>query len=174
MTIGAKIAACRKRAGMSQEKLANELNISRQAVSRWETGEAVPDTEKVIQLSRIFHVTTDYLLLDIDEAPQSAAPAENNRETEQRAAEKRMKRQSMRMHFGWFLLIFGIIALSATLSGAGLYAQTLTEGGQTSAATAPRCSIPGSWHRSSSMPLSPSAASSSSSANTSLSAKSNS
>ena len=56
MTIGAKIAACRKRAGMSQEKLANELNISRQAVSRWETGEAVPDTEKVIQLSRIFHV----------------------------------------------------------------------------------------------------------------------
>ena len=81
MTIGAKIAACRKRAGMSQEKLANELNISRQAVSRWETGEAVPDTEKVIQLSRIFHVTTDYLLLDIVEAPQSAAPAENNRET---------------------------------------------------------------------------------------------
>lgn len=127
MTIGAKIAACRKRAGMSQEKLANELNISRQAVSRWETGEAVPDTEKVIQLSRIFHVTTDYLLLDIDEAPQSAAPAGNNREPEQRAAEKRMKRQSMRMHFGWFLLIFGIISFSATLVGAGLYAQTLTE-----------------------------------------------
>ena len=127
MIIGAKIAACRKRAGMSQEKLANELNISRQAVSRWETGEAVPDTEKVIQLSRIFHVTTDYLLLDIDEALQSAAPAENNRETEQRAEENRMKRQSMRMHFGWFLLIFGIISFSATLVGAGLYAQTLTE-----------------------------------------------
>lgn len=127
MTIGAKIAACRKRAGMSQEKLANELNISRQAVSRWETGEAVPDTEKVIQLSRIFHVTTDYLLLDIVEAPQSAVPAENNREAEQRTAEKRMKRQSMRMHFGWFLLIFGIISFSATLVGAGLYAQTLTE-----------------------------------------------
>lgn len=126
MTIGTKIADCRKRAGMSQEKLANELNISRQAVSRWETGEAVPDTEKVIQLSRIFHVTTDYLLLDIDEAPQSAVPAENNRETEQRAAEKQMKRQSMRMHFGWFLLIFGIISFSATLVGAGLYAQTLT------------------------------------------------
>ena len=127
MIIGAKIAACRKRAGMSQEKLANELNISRQAVSRWETGEAVPDTEKVIQLSRIFHVTTDYLLLDIDEAPQSAAPAENNREPEQLASEKQMKRQIMRMHFGWFLLIFGVISFSATLVGAGLYAQTLTE-----------------------------------------------
>ena len=38
MTIGANIAACRKRAGRSQDKLANELTISRQAVSRWETG----------------------------------------------------------------------------------------------------------------------------------------
>ena len=117
----------RTKRGLSQEQLAEQVHVTRQAVSRWETGEAVPDTEKVIQLSRIFHVTTDYLLLDIDEAPQSAASAENNRETEQRAAEKRMKRQSMRMHFGWFLLIFGIISLNATLVGAGLYAQTLTE-----------------------------------------------
>mgnify|MGYP000631581308 CR=1 FL=1 len=144
MTIGAKIAACRKRAGMSQEKLANELNISRQAVSRWETGEAVPDTEKVIQLSRIFHVTTDYLLLDIDEAPQSAASAENNRETEQRAAEKRMKRQSMRMHFGWFLLI-SASSRSMQRSSARVFTRRRSRnGGQTSAATAPRCSIPGS------------------------------
>ena len=126
MTLREKLIVLRDRAGLSQMELADRLGVSRQAVSRWETGEAVPDTEKVIQLSRIFHVTTDYLLLDIDEAPQSAAPAENNRETEQRAAEKRMKRQSIRMHFGWFLLIFGIISLSATLVGAGLYAQTLT------------------------------------------------
>ena len=121
------ILSLRTKNGLSQDELAEKVFITRQAVSRWETGEAVPDTEKVIQLSRIFHVTTDYLLLDIDEAPQSAASAENNRETEQRAAEKRMKRQSMRMHFGWFLLIFGIISLNATLVGAGLYAQTLTE-----------------------------------------------
>ena len=127
MTLAEKLTQARKAAGLTQADVAAKLNVSRQAVSRWETGEAVPDTEKVIQLSRIFHVTTDYLLLDIDEAPQSAAPAENNRETEQRAAEKRMKRQSMRMHFGWFLLIFGIISLSATLVAAGLYAQTLTE-----------------------------------------------
>ena len=126
MTIGTKIADCRKKSGMSQEKLANELNISRQAVSRWETGEAVPDTEKVIQLSKIFRVTTDYLLLDAVEATQTVVPAEN-KEAEQRAAEKRMKRQSLRLYFGKLLLILGIIALSATLVGAGLYAQTLTE-----------------------------------------------
>lgn len=143
MIIGAKIAACRKRAGMSQEKLANELNISRQAVSRWETGEAVPDTEKVIQLSRIFHVTTDYLLLDIDEAPQSAAPAENNRETEQRAAEKRMKRQSMRISVG--SCSFSASSRSMQRSSARVFTRRRSRnGGQTSAATAPRCSIPGS------------------------------
>ena len=61
--IGSKISFCRKRAGMSQEELADRLDISRQAVSRWETGQAVPDTEKIIQLSRLFHVSTDYLLL---------------------------------------------------------------------------------------------------------------
>lgn len=72
---------------MSQEKLANELNISRQAVSRWETGEAVPDTEKVIQLSRIFHVTTDYLLLDIDE-PRKAQPRRKPTEKRNSAPQK--------------------------------------------------------------------------------------
>ena len=62
--IGTKISFCRKKAGLSQEALATRLNISRQAVSRWETGEAVPDTEKIVQLSRLFQVSTDYLLLD--------------------------------------------------------------------------------------------------------------
>ena len=80
MTIGAKIAACRKRAGMSQEKLANELNISRQAVSRWETGEAVPDTEKVIQLSRIFHVTTDEFIVFADAEREAVCAADLPRE----------------------------------------------------------------------------------------------
>ena len=127
MFLADKIINLRKKAGWSQEELAGRLGVTRQSVSKWEGAQSVPDIEKIVQLSRLFSVTTDYLLLDIDEAPQSAAPAENNRETEQRAAEKRMKRQSMRMHFGWFLLIFGVISLSATLVGAGLYAQTLTE-----------------------------------------------
>ena len=64
MTTGEKIAALRRKAGLSQEALAEELGISRQAVSRWETNESLPDTEKVIRLSRRFHVTTDYLLLE--------------------------------------------------------------------------------------------------------------
>ena len=73
---------------MSQEALAAELGISRQAVSRWETGEAVPDTGKVIELSRIFSVTTDYLLLDELTEPRRYAP-ENSVHSVSPAAERR-------------------------------------------------------------------------------------
>ena len=52
----------RKARGMTQEQLAAALSISRQAVSKWELGEAVPETENIVQLSRFFGVTTDYLL----------------------------------------------------------------------------------------------------------------
>ena len=67
MNIGNRILQLRKKNGLSQEALAEKLNISRQAVSRWETGEAIPETEKVVQLSRIFRVSTDCLLMDEDE-----------------------------------------------------------------------------------------------------------
>lgn len=72
MTTGEKIAALRRSVGLSQEALAEELGISRQAVSRWETNESLPDTEKVIRLSRRFHVTTDYLLME--HMQESSAP----------------------------------------------------------------------------------------------------
>ena len=119
--IGNKIQSCRKRAGLSQEALARELGISRQAVSRWETGEAIPDTEKVIQLSRLFQVSTDYLLLDEMEEAQGAnfAPAKRD--------ETREKRRGLRMFFGKLLLILGLLALTGTLIGAGVYASIITE-----------------------------------------------
>lgn len=120
--IGNKISSCRKKAGMSQEALAAQLNISRQAVSRWETGEAVPDTEKIIQLSRLFHVSTDYLLLDEVEVPL----AEERSAIVQTDTTKE-RRRHMRIYFGKCLLIVGLIALAATLIGAGIYAHSLYE-----------------------------------------------
>jgi len=62
MKLGEKIFNLRKSKGMSQEKLAEELNVSRQAVSRWEMGTASPEIQNVIQISKMFGVTTDYLL----------------------------------------------------------------------------------------------------------------
>ena len=120
--IGNKISSCRKKAGMSQEVLATKLNISRQAVSRWETGEAVPDTEKIIQLSKLFHVSTDYLLLDEIEEPL----ADENPANIQIDSTKE-KRRHLRIYFGKCLLIIGLIALASTLIGAGVYSNSLNE-----------------------------------------------
>mgnify|MGYP001859071719 CR=1 FL=1 len=73
MTIGEKIALRRRTAGLSQEALAAQLGVSRQAVSRWETDESLPDTEKIAQPCRIFGVSADDLLLD--KPPETSASA---------------------------------------------------------------------------------------------------
>lgn len=69
MTFGEKLQLLRTHRGLSQDALAEALDVSRQAVSRWERNETLPETEKVIRLSRYFSVTTDYLLLDEVESP---------------------------------------------------------------------------------------------------------
>ncbi len=66
MTLSEKIYYCRKRQGKSQEALAFELGVSRQAVSKWETGEAEPEIGKLRLLAQTFGVTTDWLLSDAE------------------------------------------------------------------------------------------------------------
>lgn len=69
MTLGEKLQQMRKQAGVSQEELAGRMGVSRQAVSKWELDETMPETENVVQLSRLFGVSCDYLLRDeVDEA----------------------------------------------------------------------------------------------------------
>lgn len=72
MKLGEKLQRLRKQGGLSQEELAGRLGVSRQAVSKWELGEAIPDTDNVVQLSRLFGVSCDYLLRD--EVDQRGAP----------------------------------------------------------------------------------------------------
>ena len=64
MKLSDKIVGLRKSNGMSQEDLAEKLDVSRQAISRWESGAAMPDANNILQLSKLFGVTTDYLLND--------------------------------------------------------------------------------------------------------------
>ena len=64
MKLADKIIRLRKSSGFSQEELAEKLNISRQAISRWEMGTAMPDASNIKQLSKLFNVTSDYLLND--------------------------------------------------------------------------------------------------------------
>ena len=64
MKLSDKIVKLRKMKGISQEELAEKLNVSRQAISRWEVGSAQPDSANILQLSKLFGVTADYLLND--------------------------------------------------------------------------------------------------------------
>ncbi len=64
MTFGEKLQKLRKEKGWTQEQLASQISISRQALSKWELGTAIPDTENVVQISKLFSVSTDYLLYD--------------------------------------------------------------------------------------------------------------
>lgn len=66
MNLSNKIYEMRKAQGLSQEQLAEKLNVSRQSVSKWESGEAIPELERLIAISKIFNVTTDYLLKESD------------------------------------------------------------------------------------------------------------
>lgn len=77
MILADKIAALRKKKGWSQEELAEKLGISRQSVSKWESGASIPDIDKIIMMSELFGVSTDYLLKDkIEEVTSSDNEAE--------------------------------------------------------------------------------------------------
>ena len=70
MILADKIIEERKKNGWSQEELANKLGVSRQAVSKWESSGSIPDLQRILQMSELFGVTTDYLLKDeIEEEP---------------------------------------------------------------------------------------------------------
>ena len=73
MEFGEKLQMLRKARGWSQEELAQQINVSRQALSKWESGASIADTENVVALSRLFGVSTDYLLLR--ESETTSAPA---------------------------------------------------------------------------------------------------
>ena len=78
MILADKIIDLRKKCGWSQEELAEKLGVSRQAVSKWESAQSIPDLERVIAMSQLFSVSTDYLLKEEMEAsvPQTMSAEE--------------------------------------------------------------------------------------------------
>lgn len=81
MTLGEKIQQLRKTGNLSQEQLAEQLSVSRQAISKWELGESIPDTDKIVKLSRIFQISTDYLLHDDINSDEDIPAVKINSET---------------------------------------------------------------------------------------------
>ena len=74
MSLGTRIQQYRRAANLSQEQLAERMGVSRQAVSKWELGETIPDADRIIQLAQIFGVTTDALLIDRQSGSSAAIP----------------------------------------------------------------------------------------------------
>ena len=85
MQIGANIVAYRKRMGMTQARLAERLNYSDKAVSKWERGESAPDVLTLAQLAELFDVTVNELLVDPNALPENTGRVERVME---RAVEK--------------------------------------------------------------------------------------
>lgn len=69
MNLSARIQRLRKEKGLSQEELGEAVGVSRQAVSKWESGQSMPDPDHIVLLSQCFHVSTDYLLKGTEDFP---------------------------------------------------------------------------------------------------------
>ncbi len=77
MIFADKLTLLRKKAGWSQEELADQMKVTRQSVSKWEGAQAIPDLEKMLRLSELFGVSTDYLLKDDLEEAGPVAPSDD-------------------------------------------------------------------------------------------------
>ncbi len=112
MSIGERIKTCRKAAGLSQEKVAEQLGISRQAVTKWESGQSAPGTENLFKLAELFGTTVDLLLKEEDVSP---SPAEETvqlllqaqkREKEERLLHRKKNLKHALLVLGVYLLLY--------------------------------------------------------------------
>ena len=108
MTLGERILNYRKRAGLSQERLAELLGVSRQAVSKWEGDAAQPELDKIVALARLFGITTDQLLLE--DIPGPGAPP---KPLTAKREPKWYLLGILPLAVGAYLLIRGVLQLSA-------------------------------------------------------------
>lgn len=132
MIFADKVIALRKKAGWSQEELAERLNVSRQSVSKWESAQSVPDIDRILQMSRLFGVTTDYLLKDDMEEPEvtgeeSVSPL--RRVTMQQASDYLALRRAAapRMAIATFLCVVSPVPLLALSAMTGFSQFRVTE-----------------------------------------------
>ena len=115
MTFGEKLQKLRKAKGWTQEDLAAQISISRQALSKWEQGTVIPDTENVLQISKIFGVSTDYLLNDDYESDADIPAVHASAAT----LEKNYKNKTQTI-FGACIFCLGVVAF-AVLYIVGMY-----------------------------------------------------
>ena len=123
MKINEKIYTLRKKSGWSQDELADKLSVSRQSVSKWETGDSVPEIAKLLALAKIFSVTTDYLL---DDSKEEYIPLQEDKSTDT-ADKVPGKTESLFKNYGWILgvvlLLLGLWRIVSAVSGIATFLQ---------------------------------------------------
>ena len=133
MILADKIIRLRKKNGWSQEELADKMNVSRQAVSKWESAQTIPDLEKILQLGTLFGVTTDYLLKDEIEEEEFSNDDSSDTTVKKISIEEantyleQRKRASWRIALATFLCILSPIALIVLTTLSGLPNPIITE-----------------------------------------------
>jgi len=117
LQIGANIAAHRKNAGLTQAGLAEKLNYSDKAVSKWERGESIPDVLTLMHLANLFGITVNDLLNDPNELPGNPGTLEK---AMTQVSEKALKRkanknviQALSSTLVWFVALFAFVVLSS-------------------------------------------------------------
>jgi len=115
--IGKNIAAHRKRSGLTQVELADKLNYSDKAISKWERGDSVPDVLTLAQLAELFEVTVDTLLRDPDALPEETGAVQ---QAMGKVVEKTLKRKAnkniifaLSSILVWFVALFVYVVLSS-------------------------------------------------------------
>lgn len=111
MQVGCNIAACRKKAGMTQAELAMKLNYTDKAVSKWERGESVPDLPTLVQLAELFDISLDSLTADPNALPENTGAVQ---QTMGRVVEKTLKRKADKRIIVWLSSL--IVWFVATLA----------------------------------------------------------
>ncbi len=104
MALSEKLYALRKKSGISQEQLAEQLHVSRQAISKWETGQSVPEGDKLLAISNYFNVTIDYLM-------KEDITQDNLSDNEQSDTSLKNSGERTRWLLGIIVCIIGIVCL---------------------------------------------------------------
>ena len=117
MTLGEKLQTLRRSRGLSQEQLAEILEVSRQAVSKWENGDSAPDLDRLRAICTYFGVTTDYLIWDEPvDAPRGAEEA-RSRETQRKPLWETVREHSEWAGYAVAILVGAFVDVSAIPRG---------------------------------------------------------
>ena len=117
MTLGEKLQTLRRSRGLSQEQLAEILEVSRQAVSKWENGDSAPDLDRLRAICTYFGVTTDYLLWDEPEDALRGAEKARSRETQRKPLREMVREHSEWAGYAVAILVGAFVDVSAIPRG---------------------------------------------------------